>query len=113
MHVFDIYTTDVNGNPQGTFIHGNTVYWRARIVDQSGNPVSGAVVSFSLTRPDGSSWTTKSATTGADGWALSSIGTVNNSPLGTYTISITNVTKTGATYNPGANLKSSTTFVLQ
>lgn len=113
MHVFDFYTTDANGNPQSTFIHGNTIYWRAKIVDQSGNPVSGATVSFLLYRPDGNQWSNKTATTGADGWALSNIGTVNSSPLGTYTINITNVTKTGATYDPGANVKSSTTFVLQ
>jgi hypothetical protein len=113
MHVFDIYTTDVNGNPQSIFIHRDTIYWRAKIVDQSGNPVSGATVTFVLYRPDGSQWSTKTATTGADGWALTNIGTVNSSPLGTYTITITNVTKTGNTYDPGANLKSSTTFVLQ
>jgi hypothetical protein len=113
MHVYDIYTTNANGNPQSTFIRRDTVYWRARIVDQSGNPVSGAAVTFVLYRPDGNQWSTKTATTGADGWALSNIGTVNSSPLGTYIINITNVTKSGATYNPGANLKSSTTFVLQ
>jgi Right handed beta helix region len=113
MHVFDIYTTDVNGNPQSIFIHRDTIYWRAKIVDQSGNPVSGAAVTFVLYRPDGNQWSTKTATTGADGWALTNIGTVNSSPLGTYTITITNVTKTSATYNPGANLKTSTTFVLQ
>jgi hypothetical protein len=113
MHVADIYTTNASGSPQSIFVRGNTIYWRARIVDQAGNPVSGAVVSFSLYRPGGSSWTNKTATTGADGWALTNIGTVNNSPLGTYTISITNVTKSGSTYNPGANLKSSATFILQ
>jgi hypothetical protein len=113
MHVFDLYTTDVNGNPQSTFIHRDTIYWRAKIVDQAGNPVSGAAVTFVLYRPDGNQWSTKTATTGADGWVLTNIGTVNSSPLGTYTINITNVTKSGSTYDPGANLKSSTTFVLQ
>jgi hypothetical protein len=113
MHVADIYATNASGSPQSIFVRGNTVYWRARIVDQAGNPVSGVTVLFAIHRPDGSQWTTKTATSGADGWALTNIGTVNKSLLGTYTISITNVTKTSVTYNPGANLKSSTTFILQ
>ena len=58
-------------------------------------------------------WTTKTATTGADGWALFSMNTVKNNATGTYTINVTGVSKSGATYDPGANVKSSTTFVLQ
>jgi uncharacterized protein YfaS (alpha-2-macroglobulin family) len=66
-----------------------------------------------LRKPNGSVWTTKTATTGADGWALFSMNTVKNNATGTYTINVTGVSKSGATYNPGANVKSSTTFVLQ
>jgi hypothetical protein len=114
MHVQALYTTDINGNPQTTFIHGNPVYYRAQIVDQNGSPVSGATVTTQVYRPDGSLWqSNKTGITDASGWATFSLGTVNNSPLGTYTINITNVTKTGATYNPAANVTSSTTFVLQ
>ena len=66
-----------------------------------------------LRKPNGSVWTTKNGTTGADGWALLSMNTVKNNATGTYTINVTGVSKSGATYDPGANVKSSTTFVLQ
>jgi uncharacterized protein YfaS (alpha-2-macroglobulin family) len=114
MHIAALFTTDINGNPQTTFIHGNPVYYRAQVVDQNNAPVSGATVTTQVYRPDGSLWqSNKTGTTDASGWATFSLGTVNNSPLGTYTINITNVTKTGATYDPAANVTSSTTFVLQ
>jgi hypothetical protein len=113
MHVADVLTTDVNGTPQTTFTRGGTVYWRVKIVDANNAVVSGASVTTQALKPDGSSWTTLSATTGTDGWALFSKKSNGNNPLGTYTINVTNVTKTGATYNPSANVKSSTTFVLQ
>jgi hypothetical protein len=113
MHVADIYTTDVNGNPQSTFIKGDTFYWRVKIVDQGGNPVSGASVTCTLYFPDGSVWLAKSATTGTDGWALLNHKSTGSNPLGLYSITVTNVTKTGATYDAAANVKSSTTFTLQ
>jgi hypothetical protein len=113
MHVADIYTTDSAGNPKGTFTRGETVYWRVKIVDQNNSPVSGATVNCELRKPNGGVWTTKTATTGADGWALLSMNTVKNNATGTYTINVIGVSKSGATYDPGANVKSSTTFVLQ
>jgi hypothetical protein len=66
-----------------------------------------------LRKPNGSVWTTETAPTGADGWALFSMNTVKNNATGTYTINVTGVSKSGATYDPGANVKSSTTSVLQ
>lgn len=114
MHIQDIFTTDVNGNPKSTFIAGtDTIYWRVQIVDQNGVPVSGAAVLSQILRPDGNSWATQTQTTNASGWALFTKATQNNNAKGTYTINVTSVTKTGATYNPSANVKSSTTFVMQ
>ncbi len=113
MHVFDIYTTDVNGTLKTVFIAGDTVYWRVKIVDQSGNPVSGAAVTTELHKPDGSVWNTQTHSTGADGWVIMQKSTASGSPVGIYTLNVTNVTKTGATYDPAANVKSSTTFTLQ
>ena len=113
MHIAALFTTDVNGNPQSSFVHGNPVYYRAQVVDQNNAPVSGATVTTQVYRPDGTLWqSNKTATTDANGWALFSLGTVNNSPTGVYTINVTNVTKTGATYNSSANVISSTTFTL-
>jgi uncharacterized protein YfaS (alpha-2-macroglobulin family) len=113
MHVADVLTTDVNRNPQSTFTRGSTVYWRVKIVDANNAVVSGASVTTQALKPDGSAWAALTATTGTDGWALFSKASKNNNPLGTYTINVTSVTKSGATYNPSANVKSSTTFVLQ
>lgn len=114
MHVQDIFTTDVNGTPKTTFIAGtDTIYWRVQIVDQNGVPVSGAAVVTQLLNPSGGTWATQTQTTNASGWALFNKSTQNNNANGTYTINVTNVTKTGATYNPAANVKSSTTFVMQ
>ena len=113
MHVQDIYTTDASGNPQSTFTAGNPIYYRVQIVDQFSAPVSGATVSTALIKPGGQQWTTQTATTGADGWALFTKTTTKSQAKGLYTINVTNVTKTGATYNAGANVKSSTTFTIQ
>jgi len=113
MHVADMLTTDVNGNPQSTFVRGNKIYWRVKIVDQAGNPVSGASVTTNLIKPNGVLWTTLTSATGADGWALFNKSTLSNSQTGTYTINVTGVTKTGVTYDPAANVMSSITCTLQ
>lgn len=113
MHVADVMTTDVNGNPQTTFTRGDTIYWRVKIVDQGGVAVSGASVTTQMLKPDGGVYATATGTTGADGWALFSKSTKGPDPAGTWTINVTNVTKTGATYDPAANVESSTTFTLQ
>src|SRR6185436_11626920 len=112
MHVADMLTTDVNGNPQPGFLRGDKIYWRVKIVDQAGNPVSGASVTTNLVKPNGSVWTTLTSSTDAGGWALFSKGTLNNSATGTYTINVTGVTKTGVTYDPAANVMSSITCTL-
>jgi hypothetical protein len=114
MHVADLLTTDSAGTPKTLFNRGDTVYYKAQIVDQSGNPVSGATVNFDLRYPDGSLCCTASLITDSTGWTpLWSKKTGNNYPIGTYTLNVTGVTKIGATYDPAANVISSTTFVLQ
>jgi hypothetical protein len=113
MHVDDIDTTDASGNVQSVFIAACTIYYRVKIVDQLGIPVSGATVSTALLRPDGKQWTTRTATTGADGWALFNQAATKRQMKGTYTINVTNVTKSLATYNRDANVETSATFTLQ
>jgi sialate O-acetylesterase len=113
MHVADIYTSDVNGNLQTTFSAGTTVYWRVKIVDESGSPVSGAAVTTVMLKPDGTTWNTQTVITNSNGWAIFSKSTQKNNAKGTYTINVTNVVKSGAIYNSSANVKSSTTFILQ
>jgi sialate O-acetylesterase len=113
MHAEDILATDASGNPQGVFVAACTIYYRVRIVDGAGDPVSGATVATAILRPDGQRWATQAATTGADGWALFSKAATKGQKKGLYTINITSVARNGAAYDPGANVTSSTTFTLK
>ena len=111
MHSQDIYTTDVNGTPQGTFNKPGDIYWRVQVKDGLGNPVSGAVVTCQVYQPMGALWVTKSSTTDANGWATTYTQSLTrNSQSGKYTINVTNITKSGMVYDPSANVKASTTF---
>jgi len=82
----------------------NTVYVKVRIVDENGSPVSGANVSISLNIP-GSGSATGSASTGSDGTVTFQGPKSKNT--GTYVASVTNVTSSSYTYNPGANVVTS------
>jgi len=112
MHAADLLTTDSAGNPKNTFTRGQTVFWRALIVDQNGAAVGGATVTVNNIAPNGSS-SAFTATTRSDGWALFSTTTKKNAARGVYTLRINSVTKSGATYEPSSNLRSSTTYTLQ
>jgi hypothetical protein len=113
MHSADIYTTDVNGNPQSTFTKPGNIYWRVQVLDGSNNPVSGATVTTQVWQPGGALWVTKTSTTDASGWATTfTQSLVSHSQSGTYSINVSNITKSGQVYDPGANTKSSTTFVV-
>ena len=115
MHVLDIYTTDSSGNLKTSFVSGETVYWKVKIVDQFGNPVSGAVVDCNIKRPTGANYiSSQKRTTDATGWTPLFSKSVNvGSTPGTWTVNVIGVTKTGATYNAAANVKSSASFTDQ
>lgn len=112
MHVQSTITTDVNGTPKNAFLKGDVVYYRAQIVDQTGAAVSGASVTTTINQPSGSLWKTYTATTDANGWAMFQQNTVGGSAVGTYTITVTGVTKSGVTYNASANVDSTQQFTL-
>lgn len=112
IHVAALNTTDVNGTLKDVFLAGETLYWRARIVNQNGNPVSGATVSTKLTRADGSVSPVYNAATNADGWALFSQTTTTSWPRGAYSVQVTNVTKTGATYDSSQNVGTPHAFTI-
>jgi hypothetical protein len=111
MHVEDIFTTDASGVPKDVFTAGEIVYYQVQILDQSGGPVDAATVTCEIQRPSGT-WTNVE-TTGADGWAYFSQRTLKPNPLGTYTIYVIDVTKSGATYDPNQNVKDYHQFTLQ
>jgi YVTN family beta-propeller protein len=110
LHVGNLITTDVNGNAKTSFRKGQTIYWRALIVDQNNAPVSGASVQTGVT---GALTASRTSTTGSNGWALFNMTTASNSARGTSTIRVNTVSKANTTYDPGANVKTSVTFTLQ
>ncbi|MGE5529280.1 MAG: right-handed parallel beta-helix repeat-containing protein [Patescibacteria group bacterium] len=112
MHVHDIWTCDAGGNPQTVFAKGANFNWRVKIVDAGGAPVSGASVICHVAKPNGSGYD-QGQTTGADGVAQFSKKTSGGDPLGTWTVEVTNVTKSGWTYDASANVKTSTEFIIQ
>ncbi|MFQ6091422.1 MAG: T9SS type A sorting domain-containing protein [bacterium] len=71
-----------------------------RVVDQSDNPVSGAAVEGVFTGPTSGS---KSGTTDANGEAVIKSKAKKN-PSGEWCYEVTDVIKSGATYDPGANV---------
>ncbi|MGE5529281.1 MAG: Ig-like domain-containing protein [Patescibacteria group bacterium] len=113
MHVHDIWTCTSKGTPQTAFTAGDTVYWRVKIVDAGGVAVANALVTTVMKRPDGTTYTTVTKTTGTDGVAVFSKKTARTDPKGTWTIAVTDVVLSGWTYDPAANLETEITFTLQ
>jgi hypothetical protein len=80
-----------------------TVSIQVTIVDENGSPVSGATVDLSLDVPS-SGTATGSATTGSNGTVTFSLKSRNT---GSYVATVTNVSHSSYTYNPGANVETS------
>jgi len=99
MHVFSI-SASTSTRGVNKFISANV-----KIVDASGSAVDGATVYIKITHEDGSTVATLSSTTATNGVASFS-QKVRSS--GSYTISVTNVMKTGWTYDPSSNVASYT-----
>jgi YVTN family beta-propeller protein len=112
MHITNILTTDSAGNPKTTFTRGQTVFWRVLVNDQNNSPVSGATVTVDLVAPNNTS-TRFTGTTRTDGWVLFSTSTRQTTARGVYTVRVNSVTKSNATYDRTANLKTSTTYTIQ
>ena len=113
MHVAELWTCTAAGAPSDYFVRPEDPYWKVKIVDANGAAVSGASVTTNVYKPNGSLWVTKTGTTGADGYVTLTANILNNSPLGTYRITVTGVTKSGWTYNAAANVISEDTFNVQ
>ncbi len=84
---------------------------RIHVVDQNGANLSGATVSFTVKRPNGSPPCTLTATTDAGGTAESSCA-IPSGPNGTWDIHVDNVTKAGYTYD-AANSVTDHNFTVQ
>jgi len=77
------------------------------VVDQDGNPVSGATVDIALDIPGGGT-ATGSATTGSNGTVTFTLNNSRNA--GTYVATVTNVSLSSYTYDSGANVVTSTSL---
>jgi subtilisin len=81
------------------FATGDTIVFRAKVQDDNGQPVSGAIVVFNLTGPQAVTLTSK--TSDDDGYAIATWQTQKprkrspGTPTGTYDVSITNVNING------------------
>jgi len=85
------------------------IYTKVTIVDGAGGALSGAVVDLTLTRPGGGS-TQYSGTTGSDGTVTFQYGPTK--VLGTYTSTVTGVSKAGWTYSYLENNETSESLVV-
>ncbi|MGH8077544.1 MAG: NEW3 domain-containing protein, partial [Lysobacter sp.] len=78
--------TESVGTDKASYIGGETVYMSARVLN-NGQPVAGATVKFTATKPNGIK-IVKSATSGADGYARKSfVSGTGSSSMGTYQLS--------------------------
>jgi DNA-binding beta-propeller fold protein YncE len=111
IHVADVATTNADGRIDTTFRRRDTVFWRVRVVNQGGSPVASAFVQTDLTLGT-TRIATLSARTGTDGVAQFS-RSAQTDATGTYSISVTSVSAVDMTYNPAANIETSTTYVLR
>jgi len=87
-----------------TFKGNSSVYLRVTIVDENGNLVSGASVTVTVTRPNGTTGT-GTASTNADGQVVFNSGKAQH---GAYSAAVTAVTKPGMTFNAGAGKSTDT-----
>lgn len=84
-------TYSTSGGPQGN----RHLTVSIKVVNESGAPVSGAAVSFTLSHENGSSWN-RSGTTNSSGVVS---GTLNNAPGGCYTTTVNSVTLSGSIWD--------------
>ena len=87
----------------------DVVIIRVKIVDSNGNTVEGASITITITNPNGDI-VTLTSTTDNQGIAEFSYRLNPKTPLGIYTINVTDVSLTGYTYDPNANVVSTLDF---
>ncbi len=84
------------------------VYTKVTVHDGTGSPLSGVTVYLDMTLPDGSH-ATGNADTGTDGTVTF---VYQRGGTGTYTSTVTNLVKTGYTYNSADNVETSETLTV-
>lgn len=99
-----VHVSAIAGSFTHTSNNKHNLVCSVTIVDSAGAAQSGATVSLTWTKPDGKQ-TLETATTSASGVATFNLN--NQRVHGTYTCAVTNVTLTGFTYDPAANVVTS------
>ncbi len=84
---------------KSTFWRWSKATARVKVLDQNGSPVSGATVSGDWS---GAYTGSSSFDTGSDGWGETSTRYIKNADV--FTFCVTNITKSGYTYNAAANV---------
>ena len=82
-------------------------------MDKNDRPVPAAPVTVDVLRPDGSVLATQTVATGSEGIVLFIQNIAAKEPGGTYILRVVDITNqdfNDATYDPSANVKTSTTF---
>lgn len=110
LHVGNLITTNANGSAKSAYRRGETVYWRAQIVDQNNVAVSGATVKTDIS---GVVTGSRTSTSDTNGWAVFNVTTSNTTARGSGTIKVSGVSKANTVYNAGGNVKSVVTFTIQ
>ncbi|MBE3136433.1 MAG: fibronectin type III domain-containing protein [Thermoplasmata archaeon] len=100
-NVMHVYSIDMWYQKTGK---NYNIYTKVKIVDSSDNPVNGATVYIKTTLPYGGD-VLYNGITGSDGTVTFMYGSTKQT--GTYTSTVTNVVKTGWTYNPDSNVETS------
>ncbi len=90
------------------WIIGYDVYTKVTVHDQNGNALEGVDVYLEMTLPGGST-ATGNALTGADGTVTF---VYQQGGKGTYTSTVTNLVKSGYTYDSGSNVETSETLTV-
>ncbi|UJG40361.1 MAG: lamin tail domain-containing protein [Candidatus Heimdallarchaeum aukensis] len=117
IHVDSIVTGLYVGRKDPVFTETNSfqpkdiVIIRVKIVDSNGIAVEGVSVTITITDSEGDV-VTLTSTTDSQGIAEFSYRLSPRAPLGTYTINVTDVSLSGYTYDPTANVVSSVDFTV-
>jgi len=105
-----VYAIDMWSEPVywWIFLLGYDVYTKVTVYDNTGSPLEGVTVYLDLTLPSGSV-ASGNGVTGADGTVTFKY---SQGSSGTYTATVTNLEKTGYTYDSNSNVETSETLVV-
>jgi hypothetical protein len=115
-HVASISVTDSSGAPRSTLPRGSVLYWRVKVTNAEGAPLSGQSVTTTVYDPSWSSiYATVTATTDASGTAKFTHTTASGDVAGTYFMFLSQVQprSTSGYYDSSKNTAWTSSFTLR